>query len=97
VLIGRVGERRSFGNPISKEGCPLFCLLALRLFVKKYRARVCAATVSLAAFFAHLSSTTSCHTLHTPLPPGVKLDVEQFLNVAAAPGRMDDMRHCEEM
>lgn len=41
-------------------------------------------------------------TLPSPLPPlplaaGIKLDVEQFLNVVAAPGRMDDFRHAGEV
>jgi hypothetical protein len=28
---------------------------------------------------------------------GVKLDVDQFLSVVASPGRMDDMKHCEDV
>lgn len=30
-------------------------------------------------------------------PAGIKLDVEQFLNVVAAPGRMDDFRHAGDV
>lgn len=34
---------------------------------------------------------------HTAAESGIKLDVEQFLNVVAAPGRMDDFRHAGEV
>ena len=46
-----------------------------------------------------LPQSLSTRTMGGAVPPGAggapRLSVEEFLDVVAAPGRMDDMRHAE--
>lgn len=43
------------------------------------------------------TAVTQYLKVHVSEDTGVKLDVEQFLNVVAAPGRLDDMNHCKDI